>query len=85
MSLKLDKKCLNEVVIFENEKNKKNSFNNNERLIGKIVSSNKTNKTNKTKKKKNIYIYKALGNNKFSKKKQKYQKILKEKHIQKKI
>lgn len=74
MPIKLNKKCLDEVVTFEHQEK---GVIKSERLLGKIVPSKdfnktkKTMKTNKTKKNKQIYIYKALGNNKFSKRKTK--------------
>ena len=69
MPIKLNKKCLEEVITFEHQgKGQKHGVIKSERLIGKIVPSKDFKKTNKNKQ---IYIYKALGNNKFSKRKTK--------------
>ena len=88
MPIKLDKKCLNRVVTFEYIKKDKSGSINSKRLIGKIVSQgNKTNKNKKTKTKKNkaVYIYEALGNNKFSKRKKKVPSKYKKKTYSKKF
>ena len=66
MTNKLDKKCLNKVVTFEYIEKGKNGSIKSKKILGKIVSQR-----NKTKKNKAVYIYEALGNNKFSKRKKK--------------
>ena len=67
MTIKLDKKCLNKVVTFEYIEKGKNGSIKSKKIVGKIVpQKNKTKKNNKV-----VYIYEALGNNKFSKRKKK--------------
>lgn len=71
---KLDKNCLNKVVTFEYIEKGKNGSIKSKKIVGKIVSQReKRNKKTKTKTKKNkvVYVYEALGNNKFSKRKKK--------------
>ena len=77
MTINLDKKCLDKVVTFEYIEKGKNGSIKSKKIVGKIVpQKNKTKKNNKV-----VYIYEALGNNKFSKRKKKYQANIKRKYI----
>ena len=74
MPLKLDRKCLDKVIVYENKERNKDGFIIINRIIG-IPAESKT---------KDRYVYEALGNNKFSKKKIKVPSNLKKQKYTKK-
>ena len=86
MTIKLDKKCLDKLLTFEYIEKGKNGSIKSKKIVGKIVSQRKKrNKTNKIKNNKVVYIYEALGNNKFSKRKKKVPSHYKKKTYSKKF